>query len=133
MKEANKKDIFRELVVQTLEKTVQLYKHMKHVKTVLIGSVQPLWKISEKILERINGIKRGDISVCDEKVTQLQKLNQFRREISKILNKSVKRRKYSIDDLKDICKAIFTFNSELKQIVTRPAADVARDKQRKQR
>ena len=73
-------------MVQTLENAVNLYKKLnrkKNEKTVLIHSIQPLMKISEKILKRLNAIKRGDITVCNDKIKQFEKLNELKTDISK--------------------------------------------------
>ena len=82
-------------MVQTLENAVSLYKKLNRKKsedTVLINSIQTLMKISERILKRLNAIKRGDITIRDDNVKQVEKLNEFKTDVSNIL-RSVKKKK----------------------------------------
>merc|ERR1712106_831784 len=75
--------------------------------------------ISQKLSQRINKIKRGDIQVCNEKFIQLEKLHQFRKELSKVLSSSVKSRRNSINDFKSVNQALFNFKNSLNQEIMR--------------
>ena len=92
----------------------------KNYKAVLPDSFRLFMKLSHKLSQRINQIRKGVIEVCDRRIRQLKTLELLRKEISNILNaSSVKINSNSISDFKSVNQDIFNFKNSLDREVMR--------------
>ena len=76
--------------------------------------------IREAILERIKGLRKGDIEICtDQNVKQEEKLSEFRMEVMGILLDLVDADASTIDNLKGISKKLLDFRKTISDEVSR--------------
>lgn len=75
--------------------------------------------IREAILERIKGLRKGDIEICtDQNVKQEEKLSEFRMEVMGILLDLVDADASTIDNLKGISKKLLDFRKTISDEVS---------------
>lgn len=111
------------LKTEVKEKVTQILQDFKGstgADATVADTMDEVMSIREAILERIKGLRKGDIEICtDQNVKQEEKLSEFRMEVMGILLDLVDADASTIDNLKGISKKLLDFRKTISDEVMR--------------